>query len=173
MDAADVVKQVRRSNGLSVRALASVAGVSPATVDRIEHRRVEPLRSVDQILDALGCKLVMRVERASEPQLTRADRRSLAFHRLIAMRVLEDPAAVRAKARHNLEVMRGANRDGSANSYFDRWDELLDGDDADLVATLLDPRSEARDLRQVTPFAGVLTPKERATVYPRRGQHAT
>ena len=35
------------------------------------------------------------------------------------------------------------------------------------VDVLLDPRPRARELRQVTPFAGILSPAERAEVYRR------
>jgi hypothetical protein len=34
-----------------------------------------------------------------------------------------------------------------------------------VVDVLLDPHPRARELRQVTPFAGVLSPAERADVY--------
>lgn len=168
----DLLRDVRLRNGLSVRGLARVADVSPATIDRIEHGRVSPTRSVDQILASLGYRLSVQAVRVDQPALTREDRRSLAFHRLIAQRLLHDPEAVRAKARQNLGVMRQANDDGSADRYFDRWGALIEGPEAELVSVLLDPGASARDLRQVTPFAGVLTPDERAAVYPRRGSLA-
>ncbi|WP_421118053.1 helix-turn-helix domain-containing protein [Aquihabitans daechungensis] len=164
----DLLRDVRLRNGLSVRALAREAGVSPATIDRLEHGRVSPTRSVDTVLDAIGYRLMVSAERTDEPPLTREDRRSLAFHRIVARRFLDDPVAVRAKARNNLTTMRRENSDGSADRYFDRWGALLRGSEADLVGVLLRTDDEARSLRQVTPFAGVLTPEERARVYPRR-----
>lgn len=165
----EVLRDVRLRNGLSVRGLARVADVSPATIDRLEHGRVSPTRSVDKILEAVGCRLVTHAERVDDPPLTRQDRRSLAFHRMVARHVLEQPDQVRETARRNLETMRRANPDGSADSYFDRWEDILDGPDADLLVVLLSTKDEARSLRQVTPFAGVLSPEERALVYPRRG----
>lgn len=169
-----VLRNVRTSNGLSVRELARLADVSPATIDRIEHRRVSPTRSIDQILESIGYRLVIGVERTEARPATREDRRSAAFHRLIAQRVLADPDGVRTQAITNLRTMRRANDDGSADRHFDRWEALLRGPDSDLVAVLLGTGDEARDLRQVTPFAGVLTDEERATVYPRRAAaHAT
>lgn len=165
-----VLRDVRRRNGLSVRALARLAEVSPATIDRIEHERVDPTRSVDKILGSVGHRLVVRSERIDEPPLTREDRRSLAFHRAVASKLLADPDAVRSKARRNLTTMRRANDDGSADRYLDRWTQLVNGPEAELVTVLLSTREDARALRQVTPFAGVLTPEERATVYPRRSR---
>jgi transcriptional regulator with XRE-family HTH domain len=167
-----VLREVRLRNGLSVRALAAIAEVSPATIDRLEHERVAPTRSIDQILASIGCRLVVRAERIEEAPLTREDRRSLAFHRAIAQRFLAEPEVVRSKARGNLVVMREANDDGSATGYFDQWEVLLDGPEADLVAVLLRSDEPARALRQVTPFAGVLTPEERSRIYDRRGPRA-
>jgi transcriptional regulator with XRE-family HTH domain len=168
---AAVLRSVRMSNGLSVRELARLADVSPATIDRIEHQRVAPTRSVDQILESVGYRLVITAERTESRPPSREDQRSSAFHRLIAKRVLDEPEAVRAKAVANLATMRAANDDGSADSYFDRWSDLLAGADAQLLSMLLRTDDESRALRQVTPFAGVLSEAERATVYPRR--HAT
>ena len=101
--------------------------------------------------------------------MTREDRRSLAYHRLVAVKLLQDPAAVVAKAEANLARMRDADSSGRSSRYFDAWDALLHGADHELVAVLLDPSEPARDLRQTSPFAGVLTPAERAIVYPNRG----
>ena len=164
-----VLREVRLRNGLSVRALARVAGVSPATIDRIEHGRVSPTRSVDQILASLGYRLSVDAAEVEEPTLTRADQKSLAFHRIVARHLLEDPARVRAKALANLQTMRRADSSGRSVRYLDRWAELLEGPEGPLMAALLDTSDRARSLRQVTPFSGVMSDAERATVYPVRG----
>ena len=85
----------------------------------------------------------------------------LALHRLIAERLAADPGAVLAAARRNLATMRRANDDGSADGWLDAWEVLLDGPLDRLTAVMVDPRQAARDLRQSSPFAGVLSPKER------------
>ena len=107
---------------------------------------------------------------ASTTRLTREDRRSLALHRVIADRLLADPEAVITKARRNLRVMRRANADGSASRWFDEWERHLDGPVAGIVEVLVSHDQAARDLRQVTPFAGVLTDEERRAIY--AGQRA-
>jgi len=48
--------------------------------------------------------------------------------------------------------------------WLDQWQRLLDGPLADLLTTLTSPSPAARDLRQNTPFAGVLTDEERERV---------
>jgi len=164
----ELLRDVRQRNGLSVRALASLAGVSPATIDRLEHGRVSPTRSTEQILASLGYRLTVGVERDDEPPLTRADQKSLAFHRIIARYLIEDPDRVRAKAFANLQVMHRADSAGASTYYLEQWVELLNGPESQLVALLLDTADRARSLRQVTPFSGVMSDAERATVYPHR-----
>ncbi len=101
--------------------------------------------------------------------MTREDRRSLAYHRLIAVKLLEDPVAVIAKGRVNLARMRSADEAGRSARYLDAWDRLLGADEHELVGVLIDPSERARDLRQTSPFAGVMTPAERSRAYPTSG----
>lgn len=86
---------------------------------------------------------------------------SLALHRAIACRLVDDPDRVVGKARANLALLRRVHADGSVDRWLDEWEALLDGPRDRLLAVLLDPGQHARDLRQSTPFAGVLPPAER------------
>lgn len=95
--------------------------------------------------------------------LTREDRRSLALHAAIARRLLERPDATIAHARVVLQTMRTANPD--AQALLNAWGTLLEGPLAAVLAVLADPSEQARELRHATPFAGILTPRERAEVY--------
>lgn len=89
-------------------------------------------------------------------QLTK---RSLAFHRLVAERVRHDPSLV-AVASANLVRWRAASG-LRVPSYLGEWEAILAQglDYALMVATRDDGESDR--LRQSTPFAGVLSPKER------------
>lgn len=94
--------------------------------------------------------------------MTREQERSLWLHRVVAGRLAVDPDGVVAKARANVEVMRDAHRGTSAAPGVELWAGLLDGpldDLADLV-TARSPR--AVELRQNSPFAGVLSAADRA-----------
>lgn len=97
------------------------------------------------------------------PPLTREDRRSLALHRAIAQRLSEHPEQVLARARKNLSRMR--ERHGPSNQLLREWRVLLDRPLPALLPLLVDPSPWARELRHVTPFAGVLSARERAAVY--------
>ena len=98
-----------------------------------------------------------------------AEERSLALHRLVAERVLASPELVdEARARLKRWLATGA----FDPSWGTRWLEILDRPTEDLAALLTDPGQRARDLRQSSPFAGAIDPRERWAVWRRAGEVA-
>jgi hypothetical protein len=95
--------------------------------------------------------------------LTREERRSLFLHRAIVRRIAEDPERALAAARRTLARMTASNPVRS--EFLDAWRELLDRPLAEILAVLDDPSPRARELRHVTPFAGLLSARERSRVY--------
>ena len=92
----------------------------------------------------------------------RLDERSLALHRLVAPKVLANPA-LQDKARGN--VRRWQESHGSPSFAIAEWEQILSGP-VDQVAKFLVDRSEkATRLRQSSPFTGILTEAERMAVY--------
>ena len=104
------------------------------------------------------------------PRLTREDRRSLALHERIADRLRAAPVETLTRAEANLRRMRDLHP--GASGLFDEWERLLRGSPDELVDALANPGLHYRELRHVTPFAGVLSAAERAAVYRefRRGE---
>ena len=87
-----------------------------------------------------------------------AEERSLELHRLVAERLREDPQLVDAAR----ERARGWLTDGSvAARWAKAWLEVLDRPLEALAAVLIDPGEWARQLRQTSPFAGVIDAKTR------------
>jgi hypothetical protein len=68
-----------------------------------------------------------------------------------------------AQARRNLERMVAAGVSGSP--LLREWEVLLERPVAALLPVLTDPHPWARELRHVTPFAGILRAVERARIY--------
>lgn len=88
----------------------------------------------------------------------RAEARSLELHRAIAERLRRDPAVLeRARAL----VRRWLAGGTVSGRWAGRWAEILGRPLPEIEALLVDPGQEARDLRQTSPFAGVLSPRER------------
>jgi hypothetical protein len=87
-----------------------------------------------------------------------ADRRSIILHERVAQLMLEDPS-IQDRARQRVQQWR---RSGSvAQAYTDAWEGLLSCSVPEVVAVLRRDDDEARQLRQVSPFAGVLSARER------------
>jgi hypothetical protein len=53
---------------------------------------------------------------------------------------------------------------GQARLWLDEWSRVLDGPVDTVLATLTDPSPRGREMRQNSPFAGLLTDDERATI---------
>jgi hypothetical protein len=89
----------------------------------------------------------------------RASARSLAYHRVVAGR-LRRPMV--DEARHVLSRWRGQGRIDPR--YADQWNEILCRPLSEIRRTLVEESSEADDLRQNSPFAGMLTEAERRRI---------
>ena len=104
---------------------------------------------------------VVRLLRGT-PAVPRDQQRSLWLHRAVAGKVAIDPVRTLATARRNLARLRAEHPRGAIVADFDTWESLLDGPVEALLDTLVSPSPHAVDLRQNSPFAGVLTERERA-----------
>lgn len=156
----NVVKDLRSTAGMTQAELADAAETSQPTIAAYESGAKSPnLRTLERLARATGRDLVV----SFVPPLTREDRRSLKLHMAIAERLIENPAGVLRRARRNLRHMREQHPD--AGDLLGEWKRILERSPAEIVEVLTDPGIRARDLRQVTPFAGVLSPGERARLY--------
>lgn len=106
----------------------------------------------------------VEVLRRGSARLTRDQRRSLWLSHAVAARLVEDPAAVLEQARRNLTAMRARSARGEAKAWLQQWTQLLDGPVEDVLEALTSRSPRSRELRQNSPFAGVLTDEQRQTV---------
>lgn len=103
--------------------------------------------------------------------LTRDAERSLWLHRAVAGRLVVDPDGVLTRAHRNIAHMLTVHPAGMSARWLSRWRKVLDeGVDATLdVLTCRSP--EAVELRQNSPFAGVLPDDERRAVVAAFSRH--
>jgi len=154
------VRTIRTVTGMTQRSLADAAETSQPTVAAYESGAKSPTwRTVERIARSVGVSCHAMVG----TPFTRDQERSLFLHIAISQVLRSRGAAVIDIARCNISRMRSVNPHASA--LLDEWDRILEGTDSQIVARMLDPSDHGRDLRQVTPFAGVLTPAQRAAVY--------
>lgn len=124
--------------------------VDLCTSDRLPHTRIGSHRRIRRAdLESF----------ATARPLRREDLRSLWLHRAVAGKVVLDPDRAIAMARGNLARMVAA--EPRAAPYVEAWERLLDSGPESVLATLTSDTAEAIELRQNTPFAGLLTEAER------------
>lgn len=154
------VRKLREATGLTQQQLAEAASTSQSTVAAYERGRKSPTwRTMTRLAEAAGCHVDVRY---CAP-LTREDRRSLALHDAVAVRLREQPDVVLARARASLARMRSLHP--AARQLLDEWRVLLRRPLDALIPVFNDPSPWARELRHVTPFTGILSAPERARVY--------
>jgi len=95
-------------------------------------------------------------------ELTRDQERSLWLHRVVAGRLALDPHAVLTLAAKNLKHLRQVHPGGMTAQWLDQWQKVLDSGEDAVFSVLTSPSGHAVDLRQNSPFAGVLSEQERA-----------
>lgn len=150
------VRALRSRCGWTQEALARAAGTSQPTIAAYEAGRKSPtLRTLARVAAAAGLEVEVRVHRA----MSREERRSLALHAAIADRLAVTPVVVLAKAKTVLATMQRLHP--NAAPLLDEWAHLLRQPLSALLPTLTDRSERARELRHVTPFAGVLSTAER------------
>jgi excisionase family DNA binding protein len=101
---------------------------------------------------------------ARTQRLTRDQERSLWLGHATAGKLVSDPDVAIGKARDNLSRLRSTHPRGASRRWLDEWDRLLQGPIGPILETLTSRTPRARELRQNSPFAGVLTEAERAAV---------
>ncbi len=91
-----------------------------------------------------------------------AEERSLAFHRAVAEKIRLEPALLDL-ARHRVShtILTGARSAGLARE----WSEVLSRPLPEILAFLVDEGEKAIELRQATPFAGMIDPRERWRIW--------
>jgi len=100
----------------------------------------------------------------SRRRLNRGQRQSRWLNAAVAGRVVSDPAGTLAHARRNLQRLRTTHPTGMSVRWLDRWGSILETGPEAVLDALTSPTPEAIELRQNSPFAGVLSDAERMDI---------
>jgi hypothetical protein len=93
------------------------------------------------------------------------EERSLALHRQIAQRIRRNPDLLTKVSERLSKDISSGQFSASVTDAMQEWLDLLKSSSVDQVLELLvDERENASRLRQSTPFAGILTQKERRQI---------
>lgn len=162
--AGEVVRARRERLGLSQRAAARSCGIPQSMLSRIESGETQPsIQTLQRVLSGLGADLHLEARPPAEAgEARREKQRSLWLNRAVVGELTGDPDRVMAIARANIARWRDvhAHRPGIL-AALDQWEKILDAGVEAVVAVLTGHSEAAEDLRQNTPFAGVLTQEQR------------
>lgn len=110
--------------------------------------------------------------RSGSARPTRDQRRSMWLNTAVAGKLVRHPEPTLARARENLAALRVQHRRGQAARWLAEWERLLGGPTERVLEVLTSTTLYARELRQNSPFAGVLTPQEREEVLTAFKEHS-
>lgn len=163
VEAQKIVREVRLRSGLSQRALAEAAGTSGPTIADYEAGRKEPrLSTIRRLSEAGGFELLVQLAPdRHERALARQRHIRMGMAAATAVRVRERWPEARALALQQLEAMETQARGVSATRTVELWRRALDQGPEFAAQLLVRTGEQGDDLRQLTPFAGVLTDDER------------
>jgi excisionase family DNA binding protein len=123
-----------------------------------KHRRV-PRSEVERIL-------------GPHQRLTREQEKSLWLHRAMLTLLFTEPEKVLGKARENVQRWKSSHRaDGRSARYLSQWESVLDSSLDEIIEVVTSPDEESCELRQNTPFSGVLPDDVRRKVLRSFNEH--
>ena len=94
-----------------------------------------------------------------------AEERSVAYHHVIAERLRHQPEVLE-RARQRVQEWMVPEASGASTPFYARkWAEILAGDISSIAAFLIERSDLADELRQSSPFAGALQPRERWKIW--------
>lgn len=155
----NVIRQLRHQVRVTQARLAAMAGTSQSAIAAYESGSKSPtLRTIHRLATVLGLEPDIRFVAS----LTREDHRSLAYHRAIAEHLLRNPGQILERARKNLRRLQALHP--HATHLLSLWAAWLDLPPTALTDEIMRTSELARDMRQVSPFSGILSPGERRLV---------
>ena len=150
------------SDGLSARELR--AECKPKISQPTLWRRLESLQAKGKLRQIGRGRATRYVALSSGHEI--ADLRSRALHIEVGKKLLKQPKLVE-KARRQLGEMNVALP--YAKAYLEQWESLLDGPIEAVLRVLGAEDEQAKALRHTSPFAGLLSERERLSTLRQQG----
>lgn len=167
----DVLRDVMVATGSSQSSLARVSGVRQPSISQFLSGRVEMSDDMlDRLLSCMGYRLEV-VRRPVKPDLNRSVHRSWRLHREVAARLTPKTLAEwRPTIARNVTRVRAGVQGQPHRRNLERWRRLVrDGDVAALRRVLTGLDLESIEMREVSPFGGLLSQDERAAALSQAG----
>ncbi len=156
---ASALRQARLASGLTQGQLAQMTDTSRPQINRLERGRQDAgVNTWARALAPFGIRLGV-IPKGDNPHAVH-ELRSRVMHSIIAERARLDPSII-DDARHRVESWRESENPPMSRHWVGLWSDLLAQDDDIIIGRLREDTPVMRDLRQSSPFAGVLCDAER------------
>lgn len=158
------LRAARISRGIGVRELARRMNVTPGAVsqwERSEANDTIQANTLRRALEALRDEPKSSIVVEPAPLERREDRVAFELHRAVAKRLIDAPEAVKAAIPVGVNRIRPNVRGPLAEGWLDEWLALSVGSTGDLVDVLIGTDEHSIEMRQNSPFLGVLSQDER------------
>lgn len=153
---------LRSQAGVTQKTLAAQAKTSQPTIALYESGSKSPTwTTLQKLASSQGLHAVV----SYLPRMTREDERSLSYHAAIVQVLRKDPSQHIKRAKRLLSKMSAHHPE--ARSLFRLWHEWLNLPTEDMISRILDTGVLSREMRHISPFAGILKPHDRARILKR------
>jgi transcriptional regulator with XRE-family HTH domain len=161
-----LLRQARLQRGIGVRDLGRRMGVTPGAVSQWERSDVAgTIRSstLEKALAAMGTSVAELTPKWATTQLERReDRVALELHKAVAKKLIDDPQLVLSHVPDNIARLRARVSGEAVTSLLDLWETLTSAHElGSLLDVMLGADTLSINMRQTSPFSGVLSEDER------------
>lgn len=163
---AQMLRKTMREGHVTQQDLARLTGVSQGRISDYATGKLTPSAGMLEFLfSALGSQVDVRVD-AEPASFNRSERRSWALHRRIAALLDADTLEQwTEKLLSNIERLTHTNQGQPHLDNITTWRILIDNRDLrGIRRALLDTGAHGRAMREVSPFAGLLSETDRQNV---------
>jgi excisionase family DNA binding protein len=155
---------MRRKDSITTTQAAAILGCSRQHVVNLCNRGELPSISIGRHRRLRREDVESYAVRRTTGGMTRDQLRSLWLHRAVAGHVARDPEATLRLARENANRRLAKGPAPGSARWLRRWLRLIDQGPEPVMQALTSSANAARELRQSTPFAGVLSERERLAI---------
>ncbi len=169
-DRGQLLREVMVESGITQSKLSRLSGVRQPSISQMISGRIEMSdEQLDRLLACMGRRLEV-VRRPVEPQLTRSERRSWRLHRQLSMSLTSSQLEQwQSTLNRNLSRQRRGVRGQPHERNLERWTKLIQGSDVlGLKRVLTGLDRDSIEMREVSPFSGLLSPDARRRVLQER-----
>jgi transcriptional regulator with XRE-family HTH domain len=170
-DTGKLLREVMRETSTTQSQLSRMSGVHQPSISQFLTGKIDMSdEQIDRLLSCMGYRLEV-VRRSGSPHLTRSERRSWRLHRHLSSQLTRSTFDEwRPQLGRNLKRLGKSVQGQPHLRNLDRWRSLVrSGDVSGMHRVLTGLDRDSIEMREVSPFGGLLSDDERTEILGRAG----